>query len=205
MISVDMYTLWGDDIEHIVQGIREATNNILSYRNNPNPSKSMLLNLGEDIGAICSFWTGNTYVGVPKQADVKEAFQVFFSELMALLLHMKESGKDFEVRVADAMLFRGTVYRYLGNNYPIDTKILPQYDNYYVSWSKAPENDYLLSKLYYPITFLTCEITAPFYGIDLDALGCSRGNEQEVVFPTIEGLITKTEYIDIEDDDDDQT
>lgn len=201
MISVKMSTLWGDDVEQIVRGITEATDNIISYHNHPNASRDMLLKLGKDISEICNFWTGNTYVGSPKNEAIKIAFQSFFEELMQLLLDMKNSVQIYEQNVANALLYRGKVYRYLGSNHPMDTVVNPIYDSIYVSWSKEPENDYLLSKLYGKITWMSCEIDAPFYGIDLDALGCSRANEREVVFPTIEECITEIKYISEEDDD----
>ena len=201
MISVNMAALWGDDVEQIVKGITEVTNNVKMYHARPNASKKMFMELCKDIGEICSFWTNNTYVGNPKNDAIKNAFQLFFEELMNLLLIMKNSDKFYEVDVANALLYRGTVYRYLGRDYPTDDVVSPIYDDIYVSWSKEPKNDYLLSKLYGTITWMSCEINAPFYGIDLDALGCSRANEHEVVFPTIEEYITEIKYISEENDD----
>ena len=133
-------------------------------------------------------------MGSPKAEPIKMAFQAFFEEFMQLLLFMKDSGLPFEERVADAMLYRGTVYRYLGKSYPSDEVVLPYYDGIYVSWSKEAGNSYLLSKLYGPVTEIICEIAEPMYGIDLDILECTRGNEQEVVFPTIEQSIVKIKY-----------
>lgn len=201
MISVDMSSLWSDETDLIVRGVTEATKNIVAYRCNKASSQETLIALGEDIGAVCDFWTGKTYVGSPKSQAVKDAFQEFFAELMQLLLTMKDSQKDYEVRVANAMLYTGTVYRYLGTSQPNHKAVIPVYDNIYVSWSKCPDNDYLLSKLYGPITWMSCEISAPLYGIDLDAIGSSRANEHEVVFPTIEKCITEIKYISEDDDD----
>ena len=114
---------------------------------------------------------------------------------MELLLSMKDSKLDFEKRVAKAMLYRGTVYRYLGHNYVTDEVVVPAYDNVYVSWNKEEENAYLLGKLYGPVTKMTCEIAEPLYGIDLEMLECCRGTEREVVFPTIEEYITQINYL----------
>jgi hypothetical protein len=200
MISVDMSSLWSDETDLIVQGIAEATKNIASYRRNSSSSKA-LLELGEDMGVICDFWTGKTYGGSSKSKVIKEAFQGFFTELMQLLLEMKESQNDYEVRVAKAMLYTGKVYRYLGKSLPNKKVVVPVYDDIYVSWSKCPNNDYLLSKLYGPVTWLSCEIVAPQYGIDLGAIGASRANEHEVVFPTIEKCITEIKYISEDNDD----
>ena len=201
MISVNMAALWGDDVEQIVKGITEVTNNVKIYHALPNVSRKMFMELCKDIGEIRSFWTGHTYIGCPKNEAVKIAFQSFFEELMRLLLDMKNSRKSYETRVASKCLYRGKVYRYLGNDHPTDAVVRPIYDSIYVSWSKEPKNDYLLSKLYGTITWMSCEINAPFYGIDLDALGCSRANEHEVVFPTIEECITEIKYISEETDD----
>jgi hypothetical protein len=157
----------------------------------------------EDVQAVCDFWTRNTYVGVPKETAEKEAFQKFFSELMQLLLEMKKSGTIFERRIAANMLYTGKVYRYLGNKFQPEKIVKPSYDNIYVSWSKHPQNDYIESKLGGNITWLSCEITAPRYGIDLEAIKSSRGNEAEVVFPTIKECVTEIRYISEENDEQD--
>ena len=201
MLSVDMSSLWGDDTKQIVKGIKEATDHIKSYYNATNTTKDMLLALGEDIEEICDFWTGNTYVGHPKNKKVKKAFQSFFESLMELLLKMKDSKKAFEKRVANSILYRGTVYRYLGSTDSVKKAIAPKYNKIYVSWSKNPENSYLESKLCGTMTWMSCNISAPYYGIDLEAIGSSRGNEAEVVFPTIKKCITEIKYISEEDDD----
>lgn len=167
----------------------------LSYRDLLKTSKKIFLELYKDIIAICKFWVGNTYIGQPKADDVKKAFQSFFEELMALLLNMKKSNKEYERTIADKLLYRGKVYRYLGNASPSDNVVDPVFDGIYVSWSKNPENSYITNKLYGTITRLSCEISEPLYGIDLDNLGSSRANEHEVVFPTIEKCITEIEYI----------
>lgn len=194
MLSVNMYSLWSDETEIIIKGISEATQNIVMYHKAPNREPDMVLELVDDLTAVCSFWTGSTYVGSQKAEPIKMAFQSFFEELMQLLLFMKDSGLTFEERVANAMLYRGAVYRYLGKSYPSDEVVLPYYDGIYVSWSKEAGNSYLLSKLYGPVTEIICEIAEPMYGIDLDILECTRGNEQEVVFPTIEQSIVKIKY-----------
>ena len=133
MISVDMSSLWSDETDLIVRGVTEATENIVAYRCNKASSQETLIALGEDIGAVCDFWTGKTYVGSPKSQAIKDAFQGFFAELMQLLLMMKDSQKDYEVRVANAMLYTGTVYRYLGTSQPNQKAVIPVYDNIYVS------------------------------------------------------------------------
>ena len=155
----------------------------------------MLLELGDDIGEVCRFWTGSTYVGIPKDEKIKKAFQLFFEELMELLLDMKDSKMEFEKRVATAMLYRGTVYRYLGHNYLTDEVVAPVYDNIYVSWNKEEGNAYILSKLHGPVTKMTCIIAEPLYGIDLGILECCKGIECEVVFPTVEECVDEIKYL----------
>ncbi len=204
MLSVDMSSLWGSDNEQIVKGVLEATENIASYRSSSNTSIRALHNLFEDIIEIGKFWTSNTYVGQPKDLAVKAVFQSFFEALMDLLLNMKNTGKKSERAIAEKLLYRGKVYRYLGNAYPSDDPddiVKPVFDDIYVSWSKEPQNGYIRSKLYGPVTLLSCEISTPFYGIDLDELNCSRGNEHEVVFPTTKKCIIEIEYISVENDD----
>lgn len=203
MLSVNMYSLWKDDTSNIIKGIGEATNNIVNYRHSLNVTEKRFCELIEDVQAVCDFWTGNTSVGVPKETAEKEAFQKFFSELMQLLLEMKKSGTIFERRIAANMLYTGKVYRYLGNKFQPEKIVKPSYDNIYVSWSKHPQNDYIESKLGGNITWLSCEIMAPRYGIDLEAIKSSRGNEAEVVFPTIKECVTEIRYISEENDEQD--
>lgn len=194
MLSVNLYGLCSDETDKIIKGISEATQNIVAYCKAPNRNSDMLMELADDLRAVCYFWTGSTYVGSPKAEPIKMAFQAFFEEFMQLLLLMKDSTLPFEKRVANAMLYSGTVYRYLGKNYPSDEVVVPYYDGIYVSWSKQDGNSYLLSKFYGPVTKITCEIAEPMYGIDLDILECTRGNEQEVVFPTFEQSIVEILY-----------
>lgn len=194
MISVNMSALWGDETDKIIQGISEATENIRTYRKSLGRHLDMWLELCNDIDQVCLFWTGSTYIGTPKREEIKKAFQLFFEELMELLLSMKDSKLEFKKRAANAMLYRGTVYRYLGHNYSTDEVVVPDYDNVYVSWNKEKENAYLVSKLYGPVTKITCEIVEPLYGIDLEVLECCRGTEREVVFPTIKQYVTTIEY-----------
>lgn len=195
MLSVDMSSLWGCDDEQIVKGVLEAKEHIVSYRDLLNTSKKTFRELRKDIIAVCNFWVSNTYIGQPKADDVKKAFQSFFEELMALLLNMKKSNVEYERSIAAKLLYRGKVYRYLGNVSQSGNEVPPVFDGIYVSWSKNPENSYITNKLYGTIIRLSCKISEPLYGIDLDNLGCSRANEHEVVFPTIEKCITEIENI----------
>ena len=140
MLSVNLYGLCSDETDKIIKGISEATQNIVAYRKAPNRNPDMLMELADDLRAVCYFWTGSTYVGSPKAEPIKMAVQAFFEEFMQLLLLMKDSTLPFEKRVANAMLYSGTVYRYLGKNYPSDEVVVPCYDGVYVSWSKQDGN-----------------------------------------------------------------
>ena len=102
-------------------------------------------------------------------------------------------------KFANDTLYHGTIYRYLGHcleNEIYDNIVEPEYNDIYVSWSKNPTNSYIESKLYGTKTLLTCKIENNYYGIDLEAFCVVRGNEAEVVFPTIKETITNIEYID---------
>lgn len=200
MLRVNLSSLWSDDTSNIIKGVSEAIENLKTYRESPYHTPDMLLKLGEDIREVCCFWTGSTYVGSPKRQEIKSVFQSFFDELVTLLLAMKDSKLDFEKKVANDILYRGVVYRYLGHDCSTDKVVVPDYDNIYVSWNKEEENSYLLSKLYGPVTKITCVIAEPLYGIDLEILECCRGTEREVVFPTIERYITEVKYLGSENE-----
>ena len=201
MISVKMSSLWGCDTEKIAKGVNEATDNIIACYQSTKRTYKMYEDVFSDARTICNFWTGNTYIGVNKEDIVKEAFQKFFEALMTLLLDMRQD-EDNDVREsAEKLLYRGTVYRYLGHGSPSSDIIHPIYDGIYVSWSKTKTNTYIESKLYGTITRLTCEIKSPLYGIDLEALGCSLNQEREVVFPTLKDCVVDIEYIEEEYDE----
>lgn len=201
MISVKMSSLWGCDTEKIAKGVNEATDNIMACYQSAKRTCNMYKDVFADVHTICDFWTGNTYVGVNKEDVVKKAFQKFFEALMILLLDMRQD-KDKDVReLAEGLMYRGTVYRYLGNCSPSSDIINPICDGIYVSWSKTKTNTYMESKLYGTITRLTCEIKSPLYGIDLEALGCSLNKEREVVFPTLKDCVVDIEYIEEEYDE----
>ena len=71
------------------------------------------------------------------------------------------------------------------------------YDNIYVSWSKKPNiPKSIKDKLYGTITKITCEISGKYFAIDLMAFFNKPINdEDEIVFPTVKKLVTKTEVI----------
>lgn len=198
MLSINMSQLWSDDIPEIVKAVDEATNNISVYYDSTDNSANALENLYEDIREVCNFWTGKTYVGDRKDDEIAQVFQNFFETLMKLLFKMKDSEKNYESKFANALLYQGKVYRYLGYCSSRDIKkkpIQPKYNEIYVSWSKEPKNGYIESKLYGKMTWIEAEIKPPYFGIDLEAIGSSKGNEKEVVFPTLKDCVTNIKYI----------
>lgn len=157
----------------------------------------------ENVSQALNYWTSYTYVGRKKDKSIQKAFQVFFEALYDFLLFCQREDNSFCHPLkdrADKALYRGTLYRYLGhgscNEKNIEERIEPEYNDIYVSWSKKPNNHYIQSKLYGTMTFLTCEIPEPYYGIDLEAFGVVRGDEAEVVFPTLQETLTSIEYIE---------
>lgn len=198
MLSINMSQLWSDDIPEIVKAVDEATNNISVYYDSTDNSANALENLYEDIREVCNFWTGKTYVGDRKDDEIAQVFQNFFETLMKLLFKMKDSEKNYESKFANTLLYQGKVYRYAGYCSSRDIKkkpIQPKYNEIYVSWSKEPKNGYIESKLYGKMTWIEAEIKPPYFGIDLEAIGSSRGNEKEVVFPTLKDCVTNIKYI----------
>ena len=169
------------------------------WRYNPSELRVLWRNIYDAI----DFWTGKTYVGKKKDKNLTNAYNQFFSELLSFLLLCCENENYLPKELssfARKALYRGRIYRYLGrgehaNNY---TPINVNYDGNFVSWTKNPKNHYLELKLYGPITYLTCEIREPYYGIDLAAMEVSRGEEDEVVFPTLREAIIDIQILDDE-------
>ena len=133
-------------------------------------------------------WVGYTYVGEQKHEIIRNAFQHFFQMFYRLLLFFKnESDESIEIELAHKGLYQGKLYRYLGTslNSRKKSKIIVEYNDIYVSWTKKEHVDYLESKLHSNFIIISCEIKELDYGIDLHNLGIGREFEQEVVFPTI--------------------
>lgn len=190
--------LWSSHYEEIAEAINEQTKSILNYMEQNKDSFTKLNDLIGEIYRVCDFWVGGTYVGRKKDERVKVAFQNFFEAFYKLLLYLKERDTLFYKDFAERILYRGKVYRYLGDGVPGQSsrkRVNVQYNNTYVSWSKLKKIPYIEEKLYGEITWLAAEIKSPYYGIDLEEFGCSRPHEKEVVFPTIEDCVTKIKYI----------
>lgn len=153
----------------------------------------------DNVSQTLNYWTGHTYIGQEKGKFIKKVFQAFFEELYNFLFICRELDNSELQKIADKALYRGILYRYLGHGLiegNISNRVEPQYNDIYVSWSKQPQNSYIESKLYGTMTLLTCRIDEPYYGIDLEVFGAVRGNEAEVVFPTIRETIKDIKYIE---------
>lgn len=200
MLPYNLDNLWSNEEEKIVQCIKEGTRNIKSYHEyrKQNPEDVYFLrDVYYDIKKITSFWTGKTYVGSKKTKQIKKAFQDFYQAFYELLIAFKTNAfnsiSKIEKSLANDLLYQGNIYRYLGHGDCQEThkKIKTKYNDIWVSWSKEPENSYLESKLYGEYLKLYATIENNMYGIDLEALGVSKPNEKEVVFPTIRETINK--------------
>ena len=185
--------MFSDEVNEARKGLKIATSEIKKCIIEEQISEQCI----DYILEVCGYWTGNTYVGIEKKDKIKDGFQLFFESMMMLLITLKKSGKlTSEGRDAvNNLLYQGPIYRYLGHGISCDYKkpIKLKYSNLYVSWSKYPQNHYLESKLYGKKLWLHGEICNQYYGIDLEKLGVSKGEEAEVVFPTIKECIMEVE------------
>lgn len=167
-------------------------------------------NLCIEVAHILREWSGNTFLGIEKEKVRKKVFQAFFIQLNNLINYLtKNEISSLESKFLNHIKYKGKLYRYLGYGNPIAKKIIikPKYDNIFVSWSKEEKNTYIESKLYGKMTLLYCNTSDKYFGIDLegfqefyniifkDNLYISRGNEREVVFPTIEETIYDIKYL----------
>lgn len=206
-------SLWADDEENIKK-IHSIACQIQTYTKRVvkggiiKEQGEMLLN---NMAVVLNYWTGSTYIGDRKSKQLEKAFQAFFKALYDFIIICRDNDRIFDIRRSDMILYRGTVYRYLGRQigYSNDNSIIePIYNDIYVSWSKKPKYTYIEGKLSYPITWMTAVIDEPYYGIDLvglseainELIDCKYRiaikNEQEVVFPTIKECITDIKYIE---------
>jgi hypothetical protein len=202
-----IYPLWDNEIEIAVKEIYRVTAQIKSVQKKLPTNDIMHYDYDfkifyDNVYATLSYWTGHTYVGHKKSKTIQKAFQAFFTSLYDFLLFcQREYGSSLQPlkELAYAALYRGTIYRYLGHcsdDNDTESKVEPKYDGIYVSWSKNPNNHYIQSKLYGTKTLVTCVIDEPYYGIDLDAFGVVKGDETEVVFPTLQETVTSIENVE---------
>lgn len=172
----------------------EATTCILRRTKDisPNNFNELYVNITE----VLSNWTGNQSIGYDKEPVLKKAFQQFFKSLYAFILACSISKKHKLRKFANTAIYQGPLYRYLGNgdHENRNNKVIPEYNDIWVSWSKNKENSNIESKLYGIMTRLTCHTSQTLYGIDLAAFGCSKVNEEEVIYPTIASQVENIEY-----------
>ena len=187
-----------NDVE-IVSEIYKVSEQIKNYTNfiRRNYVDIEKLNrLNKKVIDILDYWTGRTYVGIKKDKKLEESFQVFFVSFYDFLLACKDSKIELYKELAEQVLYRGILYRRLG--YPSDSRntsfVIPEYNEIFVSWSKNCDNTYFYPKYNSYVTIMTCNVDEPYYGIDLEPFGVVKGNEQEVVFPTIDNTIINIEY-----------
>lgn len=192
---------WSDDVDSVVVELIRVCNQIDSTVRAIKRKSVMLEQLSElelNIRTTLSWWTGNTYIGVEKDIKLKKAFQRFYISFYDFLLVCRDSDIDILRCFADKVLYQGTVYRYLG--YSSNSRLSKaepknvEFDGIFVSWSKNASISYIESKLCGTLTRITCNISGDKYGIDLTAFGLSRGDESEVVFPTLKEYVTNVEY-----------
>ncbi len=115
-------------------GVRLKTNDI------SNEDFSLFL---DNVYETLKYWTGHTYIGQKKDKALQKAYQTFFEALYDFLFTCRELDNPKLKSFADEVLYRGLLYRYLGNGTVeenVDKRIEPQYNNIYVSWSKQPKN-----------------------------------------------------------------
>lgn len=194
---------WYDQVEDNTKAIYQVKDQIKSCTKKVDLghiTRDEYISIRYNIRNVLCFWTGNTYVGREKSEKYKKAFQMFFTELMKFIIQCKSSKNEDLQEFADRTLYQGKLYRYLGHgsdNCDYHKRIEPIYDGIYVSWSKNNRIQYIEGKLHGIMTLLICEVKGANYGIDLAEFEVVRGNEEEVVFPTIEYTITNIEYIDL--------
>ncbi len=193
---------WGIDIEKI----NCATKQISEYRKSLKKGFNLII---KTIANVLTQWTGKTYVGAPKEKDLQNAFQNFFVEIFALAQDIENSvhSTRMQMKFLECARYQGDLYRYIGSDSPFEQCKRVEYNEIYVSWSKAKGNSYVLSKLYNPIYLLSAKLSGEFYGFDIELfdkiynrhfhkhLMIARGTEREVVFPTVKNAIVKIQEV----------
>ena len=182
-----------NDVSNQIRGFLKKRNDITTDK---------LATLCDNIKTVLKYWTGNTFVGDLKTKQENNAFNSFFNSLLDFILYVKDNPvfvDEFRELMSSA-LYQGELYRYLGyssDRYQLlkgDIKpVKPEFNDTYVSWSKNECNSYLESKFQGPVTKLKCTVPENMYGIDLAVFNVSRGEEDEVVFPTIKDTIVNIE------------
>lgn len=199
------FPTWANEIEKAVTEINRVTSQIPSVMKKLRTNDILIGDseytvFDKNISETLKYWTGQTYIGQRKDKRIENAFQRFFETLYNYLIFCRDEDHSFcqlLKNLSDRALYQGVLYRYLGHglsNIDRDKRVEPVYNKIFVSWSKNSTYDYLENKLYGVMTVLTCEVSDPYYGIDLSAFGASKMGEDEVVFPTIRETIIRIDY-----------
>lgn len=198
MKSVE-FPLWDNEVEKISSAIDQVAQQVQSVSKKIKSHDTSRIDFDIFFGNLrnaLNYWTGQTYVGIRKPKSLEKAFQRFFEALYSFLVFCRAEG--IFIPVISNALYQGTLYRYLGHGScegNTKEKIEPEYNDVYVSWSKKPKNAYIQSKLKGVRTLITCELKNHYWGIDLEGFGVVRGEEAEVVFPTIKETMVDIKYI----------
>ena len=174
--------------------------------------KELFKELCDFIAEVLRMWTGYTYVGIIKEKAEEKFYQDFFESFFRLINFLDKNKRKLikiEKDFLEIIKFKGKIYRYLGHGIVQNRnkQIIVRYNNKYVSWSKNEENNYIESKLYGTKIILYCEIGKSNYGIDVEGfqefyneiykceIMIARGEEKEVIYPTIKEEIYKEQLI----------
>lgn len=201
------------DIKEINKTIIYIKSYIVKRFNNNFEPFEYIDELFKRIAFVLSQWSGDTYIGEEKEENIKKLFQEFFITLISLVNCFNENKTKClrqEIEFLKSIKYKGTIYRVLGYSNCLDKNknknIIPKYNDIYVSWSKNKDNSYLDSKLYGKKTRLIAVIDKDKFGIDLENFEefieniydekfyISRGNEREVVFPTLKECVKEVIY-----------
>ncbi len=189
------YPMWENEIEEAINSLNSVTLELKELRKQIDIVHLHFDNYLEDIKRTLNYWVGYTHIGEKKTESVKNAYQKFFVTLYDLLIAGKNCKNTKFKRLSKAALYQGRVYRYLGHGESCNDEeelnevVLPEYNDIYVSWSKNRNSSSVKYKLYGTKVLLICDIKEPYYGIDFEAFGIRKNDEQEVVFPTIQDTI----------------
>lgn len=144
MNKVD-YPFWDGEVKKAITEIYRVKNQMqnvgarLKTNDISNEDFSAFL---DNVYETLKYWTGHTYIGQKKDKALQKAYQTFFEALYKFLFICRELGNPMLKSFSDEVLYRGSLYRYLGKGSAeenTDKRIEPQYDNIYVSWSKQPK------------------------------------------------------------------
>ena len=104
-----VFSVWGDDIEHnrneiyrVDSQIRNVTKNLKKTRKITYKEFQLLY---KNLYEVLNWWTSYTYVGKEKEKRIKKAFQMFFCDLIELLLIFREMNNKFLENLAKKLYF----------------------------------------------------------------------------------------------------